>query len=224
MLRFNGQRAQNTIIFTFILMLIFVIKLGMFHFKYDYPINLELERLFEIKTSLSEIIELLSTMITIAQNVVFMQWFRRAYYNLHQKTDGLAYTEGWAVASWFIPIISLYRPFIIMKELYVETGKLLEEKYFIIFKKLNINLLFFWWLLYICSSVIGWTSIYYAFNLENLSELEVYYGLTKVNYIALILFSLINLKVIRDYSSMENLWKKFDDKKPTNEHDLDENE
>jgi len=56
--------------------------------------------------------------------ITFIMWFRRAYFNLHQKVNHLSYSEGWAAGSWFVPIINLYRPYQIMKEIYIETKKL----------------------------------------------------------------------------------------------------
>ena len=48
---------------------------------------------------------------------VFIQWFRRAYYNLHQLKTNLAHSEGWAAGAWFVPIMNLGRPYMIMKEM-----------------------------------------------------------------------------------------------------------
>ncbi len=55
-------------------------------------------------------------------------WFRRAYFNLHQKVSYLSHSEGWAAGSWFVPIVNLYRPYQIMKEIYVETKELFTKR------------------------------------------------------------------------------------------------
>lgn len=59
----------------------------------------------------------------IASMVAFIMWFRRAYANLHRLASGsvLSYEEGWAAGAWFVPILNLFRPFTIMKEIWIET-------------------------------------------------------------------------------------------------------
>ena len=37
--------------------------------------------------------------------IFWIQWMRRAYFNLHQlKTPRLQFSEGWAAGGWFVPI------------------------------------------------------------------------------------------------------------------------
>lgn len=75
-----------------------------------------------------QIIAIVFLLAYIISGITFIMWFRRAYYNLHQRVNHLADTDGWAAGSWFVPIISLYRPFKIMRELYKETRTLLANK------------------------------------------------------------------------------------------------
>lgn len=224
MLRFNGQRAQNTIIVTSIYWLIYVYYAITNFLNYDPSFEVELQPLIEINLRWSQIFNYIEISLGITQSIVFMQWFRRAYYNLHQKTNDLAYTDGWAVASWLIPIVNLYRPFVIMKELYIKTEKILEEQHFITFRKTNTTILTIWWVIYVVNTIIGWVSFFYVFFMYNGGSIEMFYKLVQVNHIIFIIFTVIHLKIIRDYSIIENLLQKFDDKKQTDEHDLDENE
>jgi hypothetical protein len=61
-------------------------------------------------------------LLNIAIVVFFIQWFRRSYNNLHKLgIKDLSYTEGWAAGAWFVPIVNLFRPFIIMNEIWVVT-------------------------------------------------------------------------------------------------------
>ena len=64
----------------------------------------------------------------VISGIVFIRWFRRAYFNLHQRKEFLSFSEGWAAGCWFVPIVSLYRPLQIMKELYEETRNFLMSK------------------------------------------------------------------------------------------------
>ena len=45
------------------------------------------------------------TLFYIVTVVVFIQWFRRAYFNLHLRTQNLRHSEGWAAGAWFIQFL-----------------------------------------------------------------------------------------------------------------------
>lgn len=59
--------------------------------------------------------------------VVFIQWFRRAYFNLHQllPSTQMRYAEGWAAGAWFIPVFNLFGPFQIAMDLFRNSQSLL---------------------------------------------------------------------------------------------------
>jgi hypothetical protein len=57
--------------------------------------------------------------IYIATVVVFCLWIYRAYKNLSLLgVSGLRYSAGWAVGSFFVPILNLYRPCQIAQEMW----------------------------------------------------------------------------------------------------------
>jgi len=68
-----------------------------------------------------QIVGIVYLAVYITSAVVFIMWFRRAYFNLNARKK-CEHTEGWAAGSWFVPVISLFRPFQIMKEMWVETS------------------------------------------------------------------------------------------------------
>ncbi len=59
------------------------------------------------------ILQLLVYMTTV---IVFLQWFRRAYYNLNLRMD-TQHDDSWAVGAWFVPIMCLFRPYQMTKEI-----------------------------------------------------------------------------------------------------------
>ena len=47
----------------------------------------------------------------ISTTVVWIVWFRRAYRNLPRLAGAeLRFRPGWAIVSWFVPILNLFRP------------------------------------------------------------------------------------------------------------------
>src|SRR5690606_7253497 len=116
-----------------------------------------------------QIIGILYLIVFIISAVIFIQWFRRAYYNLNIRTN-CNHSEGWAAGSWFVPIISLYRPYQIMKEMWYKTSDLINSTTYgyVANSTLVIGL---WWTLCIISNTIGNYVLKTAFKettLENL--------------------------------------------------------
>src|SRR5690606_42143233 len=46
----------------------------------------------------------------IVSAVMFIRWFRRAYYNLSQKDEYLSHSNKDTGICWFLPVINLYKP------------------------------------------------------------------------------------------------------------------
>lgn len=118
------------------------------------------------------IIGLIQTGLYIASVVVFLNWFRRAYGNLHRLgITYLKHKESMAVWAWFIPIIVLFRPVQIMNEIWTETQekiKKFDSNYEIKSGGLIIGL---WWTLFIISNFIGRYALKTAFKDDTIEQL-----------------------------------------------------
>jgi hypothetical protein len=60
-----------------------------------------------------------STGILIVSAITFIRWLHRAYKNLPALGHTPTYTPGWAIGAWFVPILNLFRPFQITREVWV---------------------------------------------------------------------------------------------------------
>lgn len=109
--------------------------------------------IFAIYQYLSIAISLFLLILVIASVVMFIRWFRRAYYNLDVLTNECMYDSSWSAKGWFIPFMNLYVPYQIMKELYEKTDRYLMEKYLSqemtepYTDRLNTGILKWWWAL-----------------------------------------------------------------------------
>ena len=210
----NGQRAKNAIILIWVVLVLEIIMLISSYFQYDLlqiaknggEISMEAADANDTREQIIGIIYLIAFVIS---GVTFIQWFRRAYFNLHLKINNLSHTEGWAAGSWFVPIINLYRPYQIMKELYQETKGIVTRKGLILSKEYSISYLGWWWTLWITNSIIG--QIIYRYPSETIDELI---GVTVISMIGSIMgipLALITVKVIKDYSDIEPLLNEIND-------------
>lgn len=128
--------------------------------------------------------------------IMFIRWFRRAYYNLHQ-IDGslLSRTEGWAAGAWFVPLLNLVWPFTIMQEIVSEndrhaqrlTGNSCENV---------LPLVNWWWGLWIGQYVLGMVNNF-------LSDFELVRSMTVVTHLLYIIAGIILAVIIRRVSVME---------------------
>lgn len=138
----------------------------------------------------------------IVSAVFFILWFRRAYYNLQVRTGNCQHSDGWAAGSWFVPIISLYRPYQMMKELATETSSLLsiasgKEV------KSDTDTIGIWWALWIITNYIGnyiFKNIFSGETIENLTDSTI---LQIVNAVIAIPMALVTVSMIKKYAAKE---------------------
>ncbi|MDA3883352.1 MAG: DUF4328 domain-containing protein [Bacteroidales bacterium] len=159
----------------------------------------------EANDSREQIIAILYLATYIISGITFIRWFRRAYYNLHQKISHLSNTEGWAAGSWFVPILSLYMPYQIMKELYVETKKYLTAQNDTIDINLTPKFLGLWWTLWIANSIFGQIIYHFSKSADSLSELITFTTLGIVSSVIGIVLAIITIRIIKDYADVEEL-------------------
>lgn len=151
-----------------------------------------------------QIIGIGQTVIYIASVVVFLNWFRRSYGNLHRLGISLNNKESMTVWSWFIPIISLFKPVQIMSELWKETQnkiKKFDTNYTIKNGGLLIGL---WWTMFIISNIIGRYFFKTVFKDQTLEELIDGARLIIVSDVMQVLEALLVILIVSKLSKMES--------------------
>jgi uncharacterized membrane protein len=208
MLRANNQRAKSAIllvvivtIITVVLLIIGFVQLNTYQ-NPNYSItDVNTNDLIEGATAIIYMI------FYIISAVTFIQWFRRAYFNLHTQVEVLSFQEGWAAGAWFVPIMNLGRPYIIMKELYNVTNKLLDGNPNII-KPLSIANVNLWWTLWIITAIINQVSFRFARNASTVDQLTTSTVIDIISSLLAIPLGLITIKIIKDYSYFESIMNK----------------
>jgi hypothetical protein len=173
----NSKRAENLIIVFWILTGLTAIGLISGYVELELLKNAQSGiYISESEANTSDlrqgIIGIVQLGIYITSIVFFLNWFRRAYGNLHRLgISYLKHKETMAVWSWFIPIIVLFRPVQIMNEIWTETQekiKKYDSSYFIKSGGLIIGL---WWTLFIISNFIGRYVLKTAFKQDTIEQL-----------------------------------------------------
>jgi len=209
-LRLNDQRARIAVILIFIMFLMDIISGISGYFQYELlQIASEGGMISDEEANANDereqIVGVIYLIIYIISGITFIQWFRRAYFNLHLKVDHLSHTEGWAAGAWFVPIVGLYRPYQIMKELYEETKSLLIAKGVSIKDPFTTDLLGIWWALWVINSLLGQFTFRYSNSAETIDELITVTVASMVSNLIGIPLALIAIKVVKDYAKVEPL-------------------
>jgi len=157
------------------------------------------------------VVGVLYTVVYIISVITFIQWFRRAYYNLHTIEKNLLFTEGWAAGAWFVPILNLFRPYQIMQELYNKTFAILRTNLESFSNKKNSNLVGTWWFAWIVANFIANIDTRVALRANELSELIDSAYLSIASSAIAIPLGFVAIKVIYDYSLMEDELYKLKD-------------
>jgi hypothetical protein len=219
----NGQRAKNAITLIWIVFSLEIVSFISGYFQYDLLQSAAYGPITPLDVTLNDmreqIIGVIYLIVYIVSTVTFIQWFRRAYFNLHLRVDNLLHPEGWAAGSWFVPIISLFRPYQIMKELYEESSELLEKKG-MNDNDLSTSYLGWWWALWIFSSVVGQFVFRYTMSAESIDELIFSTTSSMFQNILNIPLALLAIKVIKDYSKVEPILFELKDEEEVVEEKL----
>ncbi len=209
-LRPNALRAKYAIAFIWIVMAMEVLSL------FSSYLQLGLLNSFQNGEAISEatagandtreaLIGLLYLVSYIISAVTFIQWFRRAYFNLHLRVANLSQPESWAALGWFIPILSLFRPYQIMKELYRETLALLARKGVTLHFAPHTGLVGWWWALWVINSVLGQIVFRASMSAESVGEILFTTQADMVASAIGIPLGLITIRVIKNYADLEPL-------------------
>ena len=204
----SWTRARIAIIVIWILLTLNIVSLIFSIFELDLAIKLI--NGIKVNDSTIDSYDFLDSLISLAvfgfyivSAFTFLNWFASAYLDLLDRIPNLSGTNTQLILSWFIPIINLYRPFELMKEMFRRSQDLLIEKRFISDKIFKMSLLSWWWNLWIFDNLL--ILIKRNFLLPERSNEEFIIGIClrifeNTIYIPLVIST---VKVIRNYGNVE---------------------
>jgi len=209
----NEQRSQNAILLIWIALALNCISLVSSYFQYDLlqtaanggEISTEAVSSNDNREQAIGIIQLI---IFVLSAITFIQWFRRAYFNLHLRVNHLSQTEGWAAGCWFVPIVNLFKPYQIMKELFQETHLFLKRNEVHTREHLSIASLGLWWTFWIIDRFVGQFVFKYSMKADTIDELTTSTIAQLISNGIGIVLAIITINIITEYSKLESLLHK----------------
>lgn len=151
------------------------------------------------------IVAVIMLLLYVGTAIVFIQWFRRAYYNLHQLSNKPSYSEGWAAGAWFVPFMNLGRPFNIMKEMMTISEDMLVQANLTREDSSRRRSVGIWWTLWIAVSVLIDVNARIQAKSEDLTVLT---NSTLADVILSLLYiplTIFTVKMIKKYAELEEL-------------------
>ena len=148
------------------------------------------------------IVGVLYSIAMLVSAVFFIQWFRRAYYNLQVRTGNCEHGEGLAAGSWFVPIISLFRPLHIMKEMDTKTSRLIGSTTGKVVET-NGVVIGFWWALWILNNYLGYYVLKMAFREETIENYISSTTVEMINSFVGVPLALLAYFVVKNYAQKE---------------------
>ncbi|SCY67303.1 DUF4328 domain-containing protein [Flavobacterium caeni] len=206
----NQQRAQLTIVLLWIVLALYALLAISSYFEYRLlqswqdgaTVSMEAAEANDARQQLLVIVMVIAYIATI---VAFISWFRRAYYNLHQRVSGLSQTEGWAAGAWFVPFVNLYMPYQIMKELYTETFEIMGSKKGEYPEHFTASYVGWWWAGWIVCMLYGRVEWALTKSAESLPESITAALMGAIGCVLMVPLALLAIKVVADYAKMESM-------------------
>ena len=95
--------------------------------------------------------------VFIATGVFFLFWFHRAYRNLPALGGDRRYGTGWAIGSWFVPFLNVWRPKQIINDIWRESGPRTTDEFGTKDEGNKVpNLFLLWWITWILMGTLYW--------------------------------------------------------------------
>lgn len=139
--------------------------------------------------------------VFVATVVAFSMWIHRAHANLPalgNPKQGLEYSPRWAVGGFFIPIVNLFVPYRVVKEIWVKSDPSVRSDEDFMFSVSQVpSIIGLWWAFWLISNFVN--NILYRFSGEATTP-EALLGEGHLNLIAAVLeiiAAVFAIKVVR---------------------------
>jgi len=206
-IRPNENRARLAQTFVWIIMTLDIVSIYSSYLQYNLLRGLQnneeiTDSMLTFNDAREQLLAIVYLIMFITSGIIFIKWFQRAYYNLSKITN-CKHTEDGAAWCWFIPIINLYRPYQIMKEMNKKTIAFLKSKTIDTIED-NTQLIGFWWGLWIVSNYLGNYILKTSFKEETIENLMNSTVADIILSLIGIPLAIVTVKVIKSYALKED--------------------
>ncbi|CAM3944037.1 MULTISPECIES: DUF4328 domain-containing protein [Shewanella] len=130
--------------------------------------------------------------VFIVSGIMILKWIYRANFNARQLgAKEMTFTPGWSVGYFFIPVLSLWKPYQAMNEIWQASHD--PENWSLNGFNSSVSL---WWLLWIVSNILGQAVYRFADRAEELQDFINANLVSQISEVVSILLAFATLKLI----------------------------
>lgn len=135
----------------------------------------------------------------IVTAVLFCVWIHRAHKNLPSLgAEGLKYSPGWAVGGFFVPILNLFRPYQVTREIWKASDPSVDVNDGLAWQNTDASpIIILWWIMFLVSGFIGYFLMRASLTAETIGELLTVSKLTLATDIVDIPAAFLAILVVR---------------------------
>lgn len=207
-LKDNSERAKQLVIVFYAYMGFLVIALisGIMELSllYDFRDGVPIDPIEadnnDLRQGVIGIVQMGGYIVTI---IFFLNWFRRAYGNINRIGIQTKFSEKMSIWAFFIPFISLYRPYQIMKEIWVQIQVKIRDLSPGYFVERSSTLMSIWWAFFLFNNFLGNLAFRLARRADTVEQLITSSQLYFISDLLQVLEAYLVILLIQKISGLE---------------------
>lgn len=137
------------------------------------------------------------TGVLLLTAVAFLIWQRTAVANLVPLRASPQYTPGWSVLYWFIPIVSLFRPYQVIKDAWIGSSADPGDS--------GANIVTFWWLGWIMNIILTRVEVSMSGLAQTPQEIRTASYVAIVSSLVSVATAGLIIKIVRDLTRRQEI-------------------
>jgi hypothetical protein len=147
------------------------------------------------------IIGIVHLVVFVVSGFLILRWIHRANYNARQLgAENMKFTPGWSIGYYFIPILTLWKPYQAMKEIWKASKNPSDWEL-----QNTSGLLPIWWTLWLVSNFLGQAVFRLSMRAEELNELINLNIVTQISHVLGVPLALVFLAIVNNIQNMQKV-------------------
>ena len=113
-----------------------------------------------------QVVSVVHVVVTVVSGILILRWVHRANWNVRAMGESLRFTPGWAVGWFFVPVMNIWRPYQVVKEIWVASFRAIAMQ-----GSAASGIVGLWWFLWLVYCTLGNVSFRVSMNAKDIPGL-----------------------------------------------------